>query len=215
LLYNELSWPTLADRRAVAKLKFMYKLFHNYVPDYFSGILPNRNSNYTLRNHNDVQNFATRTEKFRKSLIPDCIRKWNALSPNVRNIDSYLDFVKEISIPCNPNVLYYGTSRKASVIHAQFRMKCSNLRSHLFGLHVVDSPFCLCSDRIEDCSHFFFHCFLHHVPRTTLMEQLYSICTNLEITTDLLLYGSDMLPKHVNNTIFSIVETYILDSGRF
>ncbi len=35
LLYNELSWPTLADRRAVAKLKFMYKLFHNIVPDFF------------------------------------------------------------------------------------------------------------------------------------------------------------------------------------
>jgi hypothetical protein len=45
--------------------------------------------------------------------------------------------------------LYFGTSHTASIVHAQFRMKLKNLRSHLFGLHVINTSFCLCSDRIE------------------------------------------------------------------
>jgi len=106
LLYNELSWPTLADRRTVAKLKFMHKLLHNNVPEYLTDVLPFTdcgNANYNLRNKDDVQQYATRTEKFRKSIVPDCIRKWNALPLTIRSIHSYPDFVKEISCKSTQN----------------------------------------------------------------------------------------------------------------
>ena len=161
-----------------------------------------------------LPNLNARTEKFRKSLIPDCIRKWNELSPNTRNIVSHQDFVKEISLEFNPNKLYNGISRKASIIHSQFRLKCSNLKSDLFGLHVIEDPFCICSNQVENCNHFFFHCHLHTLPRARLFDQLRLEC-NVEITTDLLLYGSDFLSKDCNKKIFALVEEYILQTGRF
>ena len=34
-------------------------------------------------------------------------------------------------------------------------MNCSNLNAHLHGLHITDSPACVCSHRVEDTAHFF------------------------------------------------------------
>ena len=114
-----------------------------------------------------------------------------------------------------PNTLYYGTSRKLAIIHAQFRLRCSNLKADLSSLHVIDDPFCICSNQIEDCEHFFFHCNLYRVQRVTFLQKLNRICTGVTITTDLLLYGNDMLAKDINSQIFALVETYILESERF
>ena len=34
-------------------------------------------------------------------------------------------------------------------------MNNSNLNAHLHSLHVIDSPVCVCSHRVEDTAHFF------------------------------------------------------------
>ena len=52
-------------------------------------------------------------------------------------------------------------------------MLCSNLNAHLYNLHVVDNPFCLCSNSIvEDCKHFFFECPLYNVQRMKLIDNV-------------------------------------------
>jgi len=73
----------------------------------------------------------------------------------------------------------------------------------------------MCSNQIENCTHFFFHCYLHAIPRERFLEQLRLVCTGVDITTDVLLFGSELLPRDVNVTIFSLVEDYILETGRF
>ena len=51
-LYEELGWSTLAERRRVAKLKFIHKMYHNVAPEYLVDLLPepaNANVCYNLR----------------------------------------------------------------------------------------------------------------------------------------------------------------------
>jgi hypothetical protein len=114
-IYDELKWLTLKDRREYFKLCFMHKIVHHTAPDYLVEILPNTvnaDTNYHLRNREDLQQFSFRTEKFRKSLFPDCIRKWNSLDSNIRHQASIVTFktiidVTEKSCP----LLYLGTRK--------------------------------------------------------------------------------------------------------
>ena len=124
------------------------------------------------------------------------------------------DFMNEITIPLKSNNLYYGIKRKLGVIHSQFRMQCSNLKGDLHSLHVVDDPVCICSNQIENCEHFFFHCYLYATQRVAFLARLKEICS-VDITTDLLLFGSNELDSDVNCQIFELVESYIYESGRF
>ena len=216
LLYKETSWSTLSDRRIFAKMKFFHKIYNKNVPEYLINILPlqaNSNVKYNLRRGASIKQFYTRTEQFRKSIIPDCIRMWNSLPHNLRKLN-FKDFSKRIVPSRSPNILYYGVQRKLSIIHAQLRMECSDLKSHLFGLYVIDSPYCICSGTREDADHFLMHCHLYCSQRKELFNGISSIC-NLAISTDLLLYGSNELGTDINRMIFDLVENFIKESGRF
>ena len=219
LLYNETSWPQLSERRKVSKLKFIYKIIKGFAPGYLCDLLPpandNVNNRYPLRNSHSVNQYFTRTEKFRKSTLPDCIRQFNALPLVTRNSYDITEFVRQISESFSSNLLYNGINRKLGVIHAQFRMKCSNLKAHLFQLHVVDDPYCICSNQIENCEHFFFHCHLYFSFRDQFLASLRLICNDNPITTELLLFGSDELSYEKNRQIFELVESFIDESSRF
>ena len=97
-------------------------------------------------------------------------------------------------------LFYYG-SRETSIKHAQMRMNCSRLNYHLFLLHVIDSPACPCGYDCEDCNHFLFHCPLYHEDRTLLFLNFSSIC-NLELTCNILLFGSEDLDLDTNLSAF-------------
>ena len=207
----------MSERSKCSKLKFIFKIVNGYAPIYLQELIPvhdNNEARYNLRNNANVRQYYARTEKFRRSIFPDCIRRFNALPPNVRDSDNVHDFVTKINIPFCPNLLFYGINRKLSIIHAQFRMKCSNLNAHLFLLHVIEDPNCVCSNQIESCEHFFFHCHLYTVLRTDFIAKLRELC-NIPITTNLLLFGNDKFSQHVNAQIFELVEAFIHDSGRF
>ena len=82
------------------------------------------------------------------------------------------------------------------------------------SLHAVDDPVCICSNQIENCEHFFFHCYLYATQRVAFIARLREICS-VDITTNLLLFGSNELDSDVNCQIFELVESYIYESGRF
>ena len=217
LLYKETSWPTLCSRRNNVKMKFMHGVVHGKAPDYLCNLISLTDDNdvaYDFRNKENVTQFSFPTEKFRKSLFPDCIRKWNELPVDLWKIVKLDDFMNEITISLKSNNLYYGIKRKLGVIHSQFRMQCSNLKGDLHSLHVVDDPVCMCSNQIENCEHFFFHCYLYATQRVAFLARLREICS-VDITTDLLLFGSNELDSDVNCQIFELVESYIFESGRF
>ena len=75
LLYKESSLSTLSSRRKEFKLKMMYKIVKFNEPKYLYDCLPKKIENsYSLRDSAKIRFVRARTEKFRKSFIPDCIR---------------------------------------------------------------------------------------------------------------------------------------------
>ena len=128
-IHDELKWVSLRDRREYFKLCFMHKVIHHTAPDYLIQLLPNAvnvDTHYNLRNSEDLQQFTFRTEKFKNSLFPDCVRKWNSLDTNVKYDCSIASFKSMINITEKSSELYYLGIRKFNLIHAQLRMECSN-----------------------------------------------------------------------------------------
>jgi len=212
-IYKETSLPKLECRRKESKLTFMHKTVNKNVPPYLHDILPHsHNVHYNLRNNDEQKQFHFHTVKFQKSLYPDCIKLWNELDSSVRQVESLSIFKKLVLNSLVPNVLYNGFTRVLSIIHAQLRMKCSNLRSDLFKLHVIDSPQCLCMTGIEDSFHYFFECPLYNQERVRLFNKIQPICN---ISIDTLLFGNELLSFEENIEIFKYIETYIHETERF
>ena len=105
-LYLETGWEPLSERRRVAKLNTMYTVHNNLVPDYLKHIFPStrrRESKYNTRNREDYTIPKCRLELYRKSFVPDTIKKWNNLNVSVRNNPSFSSFKNSIRhIPIKP-----------------------------------------------------------------------------------------------------------------
>ena len=213
LIYNEVCWPLLADRRMHCKLKMMHKIVHGTCPEYLTELLPNTvNSQHNLRDRTNIRQIKTRTEKFRKSFLPDGIRLWNELDHDIKSVADFCTFKDKLNTadPCNQ--IYYFGERKINIIHAQIRMKCSNLKHHLYLLHVENDPTCACSNAIEDSEHYFFNCQLYYTHRLKLFEIL-NAYNSFDLNT--ILFGNQALDKKVNYVITAAVHTFIKESGRF
>jgi hypothetical protein len=145
-------------------------------------------------------------------LLPDLIRKWNALDPNSKLITDIKEFKKKITHNISSNPLFYFGDRKANIIHSQLRMHCSNLRHHLYELHVIDDPVCLCGLDVEDTKHYFMNCPLYNTNRTSLINTINALSN---FSVDVILYGDDNIDIELNCIIFAAVHDFILESERF
>ena len=214
LIYEEISWQPLSERRKENKLKFMQKIVHKSAPEYLSDLLPQpiQDNPYNLRRNQDIRQFHFRTSKFQNSLFPDCIKLWNELPADVRSIPEKDLFKEKISKSFKRNALYGCLDRGLGLIHSQFRMHCSNLNAHLFNLHVVDSPNCFCSFKNEDCYHYFFDCPMYNVERMHLFDEVQKLC---DVKLNTILYGNENLSLKDNIEIFRCVERFIMETGRF
>ena len=212
-IYKKTTLPKLDERRKKQQLKFIHRIVHNNAPPYLNNLLPEPNeNNYNLRNNHEQKQFKFKTARFQKSLLPDCVSKWNELDVKIRQIPDNLHFKNCITNQNVPNPLHYGHERALGIIHSQLRMKCSNLKAHLFSLHVVDSPHCVCMGGIEDCFHFFFKCPLYISERNKLFDNVQHIC---DVSLEVLLNGKSTLSLDKNCEITRHVETYISDTARF
>ena len=66
-LLVELEWDTLQNRRNKHKFVIFYKIMHVLSPNYLRDLVPpleQENSNYSLRNANNIQTFASNTNLF-------------------------------------------------------------------------------------------------------------------------------------------------------
>ena len=219
-LYREIGWPTLKERRKESKLKFMFKIVNGVAPDYLCDLLPPTEdtiSNYNLRNGHKFRAAKTRTSQFQKSIFNNCIKLWNDLDQEIKSISDFRTFKKSISTKIPDNPLYsVSIGRKYNIVHSQLRLQCSDLFEHLFMNHVRENSFCHCNNTsVESCYHYFFHCPLYINQRFEMMSKIITLCPNVHITTDLLLYGSEEYDSETNAKIFRIVQTYLKDSERF
>lgn len=192
----------------------MHNIVHSNAPNYLIELLPNNvnsKSEYNLRNKYHISTIKTRTEKYKKSFFPDTVKLYNNLDESLK-CKNKKEFRHTTFNKVLPNPLFYYGKRKTNIIHAQIRMKCSNLNSHLFNLHVIDNPACFCSNKIEDSGHYFIECPMYFTQRLKLKELISSFC---DFNLDVILYGCKALHLEINQIIFSGVHNFILETGRF
>ena len=98
LIYSELGWETLGERRKNQRLSTMYKINHEMTPSYMSDPLPQQNNQagYELRNSTAIPGIITRTSLFQNSFFPQTIKDWNNLDLEVHQAPSILSFKSKL-----------------------------------------------------------------------------------------------------------------------
>ena len=216
-LYKELGWLKLSERRDLHKLFLFFKMDHGLAPLYLSNLLPPHVedvTSYRLRNAGNYVGIHANTRTYADSFLPSTIQAWNNLPDSIRSADTLATF-KHLLTQDTPKVpkYYFCGDRFFQVLHTRLRTECSSLNQHLHKRNLVGNPYCICGE-VESNTHY-----LWPGPRYTLMrdEMVTSISqiTNLTITTDVLLFGTDEVSDEVNTTIFEAVQKFIKTSKRF
>ena len=213
LLYVETGWQTLSTRRKNSKLSNFHRIVHGTAPEYLSSLLPeNRDAMYNLRNPSNYTVPKARTQTYKSSFIPDTILLWNSLPAATKEIEDIDMFKKQIIEKKPDRSLYQIGQRRTNIKHAQLRMNCSKLNFHLYLLHVVESPSCICGSASEDPYHFFYLCPLYAIQRAILFQNLSMIHDRINVQT--LLFGDETLSFETNKLIFETVHSFIELCGR-
>ena len=90
-IYEELGWESLTDRRWSRRLIHFYKIQNNYTPPYLeSPIPPPRHICNVLRE------ITCKTNRYKKSFYPHCIKSWNEIGPEFREAVSLSVFKTNI-----------------------------------------------------------------------------------------------------------------------
>ena len=213
ILYEEVKWDTLEERRRKHKLALFYKMVNGLSPPYLSSLIPlPRASSYNLRNTNDIQTIHARTNQYYNSFLPSVIRDWNNLTLDTRNSDSLHSFKRNLNNNDRfvPKYFYSGI-RKLQILHTRLRTGCSSLNHDLFVKHITDSPLCFCGET-ENTEHYFLSCPLYQNQRIDLNI---AISRYTQVTLQVILFGSSTLPLNANKAIFEAVHKYIKESKRF
>ena len=75
-LYSELGLESLSDRRFSRRLFFFYKILNGLAPRYLAAYIPQQNlRQLNLRSRPTFYPITVRTEKYRNSFFPFCVRQ--------------------------------------------------------------------------------------------------------------------------------------------
>ena len=219
LLYKEIGWISLDERRKYQKLIMAFKIKHSLTPEYLCNIFPETvglMTPYNLRNNNDLTTINARTQIFKNSFIPSSISLWNRLPDDIRNVETIEHFKsrlkRHIFKPFSVPSYYLTGNRRLSLLHARLRNRCSNLNHDLFLNHLrLDSKCDSCGHEKEDVEHYFMQCPFFRNERILLFRasRLFH-----PISVDAVLFGKDTLTEHENTLLFKHIQTYIKDTKR-
>ena len=161
-LYFETGWEPLSCRRQEARLKTMFKLHNNLVPEYLMDILPNMRCNTSIYSTRNSQNYdipKCRLQTYKSTFIPTVVNEWNSIPLETRNLQSMSKFKSKISNKKSrsapPSYFDYG-NRRLNVLQTRLRHNCV-LNNDLFRCNLISSPLCTCG-KVEDTYHYFFVC---------------------------------------------------------
>ena len=217
IVYKELGWETLKERRRKQRLKVFYKAVKKDTPKYLSDQVPNpvQNERYNLRGNELLVVPESQTRKFENSFFPQTTKEWNELdeetklSPTFESFKHNLD--KNIS---KPPVWFTTGERRLNVLHSKMRMLCSSLNDHLYShIHVIDNPTCACGHVRENNKHYLHDCHLFNNERMKMLAELHKI--NFDPTVQNLLNGDSESDTKTNIKAFEIIQTFIDESQRF
>ena len=96
-MLQELNWETLATRRKIARLSFMYKLSHN-LTDFSVTAHLKPNYERRTRGSHDFKFLVPRSKKdvFKFSFFPRTICEWNSLPDDIVNTTSVNSFKSKL-----------------------------------------------------------------------------------------------------------------------
>ena len=173
-------------------------MMNDLTPNYLSTLVPVTNRpGYNLRNTQNLQNIACRTNLYKNSFLPAKTNEWNNLPQGVRNAESLSCLQRQIKIDRPvPNKLFQFGDRRIQIIHTQPRNICSSLNQHLFFKNMIDSLLRQCG-KIESNKHFFLECGLYNPIRQILRTAISAIVAfNLRT----ILFGVEDLSIEENKT---------------
>lgn len=222
LIYEELGWETLRARRKRFQLLLFHKMFYGDAPEYLNEILPlnvTERTHYALRSALplNITTIKTRLSSHYNSFLPSVVRHWNELPAAIRSIRDHKSFKNALismgkSTDFNTRKLFNLGRRRTNVVHARLRMNCSNLKAHLFDMHVITDQQCVCGAPREDTAHYFLECQMYSILRDRLFQTIMNITS---VSLGIILYGNSRLTLKENIDIFQAVHEYIEKSNRF
>ena len=222
-IYQELGIESLSSRRWIRKLLNFHKYFSCKSPSYLYSIIPKVNNESQTRQRDNIPLLKTRTDTFKYSYFPYCIKEWNKIDIITRNL-SFTKFRNILLKSIRPKLRsVFDLHNPNGIKHlTRLRLGLSHLREHKFKHNFQDSinPLCSCGGDIETTEHFFLHCQNFNHLRPTLLNSLDDIDPTLnnmnskELTT-LLLYGSSKFDSTINKKILLNSIKFIVNSDRF
>ncbi len=173
MMYEELGWVSLKERRNAHCLCLLYKMINGLAPSYLMAEIPvavGTRTGRTLRNSDNVTEIRARTNLYGGSFLPSTLKKWNSLDQRAKSATSIAMFKKAIMPRLEPNPLFSIGSRKVNIVWSRIRLGCSYLKGQLHRMHIIDDPRCSCGCDYEDAYHFFFTCPLYIAQRTIFAQ---------------------------------------------
>ena len=181
---------------------------------------------YGQRRENVLHEFKFRTQAYKNSFFPNCVRIWNDLGIEFRGIESVNKFKKHIRNLIQPiRKSIFGIHNPTCIKRLfQLRLSLSPLNKHKFDHNFADTPssICECGITPEDTLHFFFTCPLYYDQRVPLMEIIINSLAQKDILIQkpesllhVCLYGHPKLNDVTNKNILNASLKYISETNRF
>ena len=190
---------------------------HGLSPLYLSSLLPSHVcyvSSYRLRNAENYVGIHANTRAYAESFLLSSLQAWINLPKAVRSADTLASF-KHLLTPDTSKVpkYHYCGDRLEQILHTRLRTECRPLNQRLFRRNLVDNPYCTCGE-VENSKHFHLACPRYNQMRGEIILSIRQIA-NVDLTTDVLLFGTEAVSDEINSSIFKAVQKYIKLSKRF
>ena len=156
VMYRETCLETLEDRRKNHMLVAFYRLIHSDRPCSMNHSMVRNVSdrnNYRVRNRASYCLERSRTEHYRKSFLPEAIRRWNDLNTSKVNLASANALKNSLKKNEIPNAIYDVTvTRRNNILLSRLRI------GNLFSKMMADMDICECGEDIETTDHYLMKC---------------------------------------------------------
>ena len=197
-------------------------------PDYLQNIAPARRRQsieYNLRNRSTegilFQTYKCRTERYKRSFLPNSVTIWNKLVPDIREAQSVSLFKRkygQLLLRHKPPGYYYTYSSVAKH-HTRFRLDMCTLNAYMSKLGIIACGKCQCGAPSETIKHYLLECPNYAALRREMLNETEEICREAgHLCTDLyniLLHGNDDLSVQQNAALFHSVQKYMQRTSRF
>ncbi len=209
------------------RLPTMYKMVNKKVPEYLSGIVPQRvgaRAVYNLRNGENLSLVRTRHVKTYNSSVPKTVRDWNSLGPikNSITVEGFKTRYKNQYLR-RPNKIFNLDYNGCNMHWTRLRLGLSHLAEHLFTNNIINNPMCQnCHLEAESTAHYLLRCPYYGAQRAAFLSDLLNVLDAGYIDTlsdndivEFFLKGNDEFPYESNVQLAKMAQTYIHSTERF